>query len=221
MSVAGLLLAAGQGRRLGGVPKAQLVLHGRTLLEHGIWRLMPVVDEVVASVGRDEMPDAQRETMSADFSKPARAIEGGASRQESLHRLLQATAAEWVLVHEVARPLTPPGDLSAVVSAGTKHGAASLFRWLPVRDSIGVAHSGRLVGGVQRSQLVVLQTPQFYHRSALLAAHERAAAEGWSEEGTAHLAMRAGIDVHLVEGTTENLKVTYPEDWERLVRDVR
>jgi 2-C-methyl-D-erythritol 4-phosphate cytidylyltransferase len=217
MSIAGLLLAAGAGRRLGGHPKARLILNGRSLLEHGISRLLPFVDEVAAAV-EPSASDVEIDAFGEAFAnKKVVFVRGGASRQDSLCRLLRATQTEWVLVHEVARPLTPEAAFSATIAAARLHGAAAVYHKHTARDSVGLAQNGMLKTCLPRSDLVILQTPHVYRRVELIQAHERAETEAWQEEGTAAVALRAGIAIHLVECPGENLKVTYPEDWERVV----
>jgi len=215
-TVSGLLLAAGSGSRIGDVPKARLTHRGETLLVHGVRRMLPHVDELVVAVGADHVVEAEAELAEAGLGSGVRVVAGGDTRQESLARLLEAAEGEWVLVHEVARPLTPPEAFTDVLEAAAEAGAAVLCAQIPARDSIGVAENDRLARTLSRSSVVSLQTPHVYRRMVLLEAYARARAEGWTEEGTAALAVRAGIPVRLVETTSENLKITYPEDLERL-----
>jgi 2-C-methyl-D-erythritol 4-phosphate cytidylyltransferase len=201
---------------MGGHPKALLVLGSRSLLEHGIARILPHVDEVVAAVGPNELPEVRPEFEHAFNGKPVRIVAGGQTRQGSLLALLKATTAEWVLIHEVARPLTPEDLFPETLAAARLHGAAVTFRRHKERDSIGLVNGDSLECCVPRSNLVILQTPHAYRRDEILAAHQRAIAEGWKEEGTAPLALRARIPIHLVECLEENLKITYPEDWDQV-----
>ena len=218
MTVAGLLLAAGEGRRLGGTRKAKLVLGGKTLLAHGVERLAAFVDEIVMAVAPGDLEKARADIAHAQPKRelPLTVIEGGATRQDTMRKLLASTKAEWVLIHEVARPFTPADAFARVLAVARQHGGAALSRKISVRDSIGVtASDGRLARTVARAQLVSLQTPLAFRRAELVCAHERAVTENWNDEGTAALALHAGLAVHLVDGTTENLKITYPEDWKR------
>ncbi len=215
---AGLLLAAGNGTRLGGHPKARLVLQGRSLAAHGVELLLPHVDEVIVAVGADDHDQLACEIGAAFPDFPVRVIVGGETRARTVHRLLGSTSAAWVLLHEVARPLTPGEVFAEVLAEARRHGAAVACQRHLARDSIGIAEGGELRACVSRSKLVILQTPHAYRRSAILAAHERGLAKAWEEEGTAPLALRCGIRLRLVECLGENLKITYPEDWER-VRD--
>jgi 2-C-methyl-D-erythritol 4-phosphate cytidylyltransferase len=219
MSVAGLLLAAGEGRRLGGWPKARLVLRGATLLAHGVTRLVAFCDEVVIAVGAGDVAAASSEVRSMKHAQTARVIEGGDSRQQTLLRLLEKAQSEWVLIHEVARPFTPPEAFIAVLAAARQHGAAALFRRLSLSDSVGIIDGSRLTATISRSQVVALQPPLAFRRVDLLNVYQWASGSGTVEEGTAALALRAGIAVHLVESLTENLKITFPEDWERAQRE--
>src|SRR5687768_711428 len=123
-----LLLAAGQGSRLGaGVPKALVRVGGRTVLERSATALgrAPSVDAVLPVLGPEGGAAEALDELREVWAGPARlleAVEGGATRQGSLARGLaalarQAPEAEWVLVHDAARCLVEPGDADQVLAA--------------------------------------------------------------------------------------------------------
>ena len=53
MSVSGIILAGGLGRRMGGVDKGLQVLRGKPMIEHVIARLAPQVDEIVINANQN------------------------------------------------------------------------------------------------------------------------------------------------------------------------
>lgn len=200
-STAALLPAAGLGLRLGAGPKALLRLNGRPMLEIVLDSLKDEVDEIIIGV-----PPAH----SAKFRQlfpDHRLIEGGATRQATVQRLLQATSAEYVLIHDAARPFLPRAVTRRVMAAARQHGAASAA--LAVVDTLIERNSGR---PVPREELAAVQTPQAFARSLLVRAHEAASEHGVEATDDAGLVRLLGEQVQLVEGSPWLSKVTFGAD---------
>ena len=216
MSVAALVLAAGRGERFGGdVPKGFTSLAGRSLLAHSVLALAasPEIDHVIPVVppGRD----ARAEGCLAELEgvdKVLAAVEGGVERQDSMRAGLAAVpeGTEWVAVHDAARPLVRPALVSEVVRAAREHGAALLA--IPVRDTLKRAAEGRVIETLDRSEFWAAQTPQVFRREWLEQGLEKAAAEGLVATDCAQLVEALGMEVTIVEGDLDNLKITHPWD---------
>ena len=146
-------------------------------------------------------------------------VDGGATRQESVRLALQALAEAFpaissdnaVLIHDGARPLVSASDIRAVVDAVAASGAAVIGN--PLTNTVKlVASDGSVERTVPRSNLWQVQTPQGFRYGEILAAHERAAREGWAATDDSEIAELAGIRVAMVRGSTANVKLTTPED---------
>nr|WP_246580577.1 2-C-methyl-D-erythritol 4-phosphate cytidylyltransferase [Deinococcus aestuarii] len=198
---AALIPAAGSGTRLGLGPKAFVEVAGVSLLARSVAALAPLVDEVLVALPEGtEMPE----------DVPARAITGGATRQESVRGLLRATSAEVVLVHDAARPFLPTKVTHALLEAIPETGAATVAR--PVADTLVRGGAGRWGGLVPREGLWAVQTPQGFRRELLLRAHEAARAQGFTATDDAGLVVWQGGSVTLVPGDARLFKVTTPGD---------
>jgi 2-C-methyl-D-erythritol 4-phosphate cytidylyltransferase / 2-C-methyl-D-erythritol 2,4-cyclodiphosphate synthase len=143
-------------------------------------------------------------------------VAGGASRQASVRAGLEALAAgapvpDRVLVHDAARPVVPRGTVRRVLAALDE--AAGAIPAQPVADTLKRGEAGRIVATVPRDKLFRAQTPQGFRFGALLAAHRAATAEATDD---AQLLEAAGQPVALVEGSEANVKITFPEDLERV-----
>jgi 2-C-methyl-D-erythritol 4-phosphate cytidylyltransferase/2-C-methyl-D-erythritol 2,4-cyclodiphosphate synthase len=138
---------------------------------------------------------------------PESHIIGGATRQESVRRGLEALDASpprSVLIHDAARPLVDAGIIDRVIAALDAKPAA--IAALPVVDSLR-RESG---GPVDRDGLWQVQTPQGFWFGAILTAHRAATDDLATDDAT--LAEKSGIPVTLVEGAMSNLKVTRAGD---------
>jgi 2-C-methyl-D-erythritol 4-phosphate cytidylyltransferase/2-C-methyl-D-erythritol 2,4-cyclodiphosphate synthase len=170
---------------------------------------LPGLREVVVVLPPAEL-DRGRELLDAAGRRSAVCVAGGATRQESVRRGLDALGeVEVVLVHDAARPLLSPALARRVLEvARSGVGAVPV---LPVGDTLKRVRAGALAT-VPREGLLAAQTPQGFPRAMLLEAHRRAAAGGVTATDDAALCERFGFAVRAVEGEAANLKLTRPED---------
>ncbi len=217
-----VVVAAGASRRMAGADKLLAPVGGRPLLA---WTLAavaasPAVERIVlvTSPGRvDEITAAGWLPGRVDA-----VVGGGATRQVSVAagvRRLEALDPGHpdrpVLVHDGARPLVPPGLVTAVAAATATHGAA--IPVLPVAETLKRVAEGLVVETVDRAMLAAAQTPQGVRRGLLLEAWQRFPPDGPREfTDEAALLEACNILVHAVPGDPANLKVTLPDDLRRV-----
>lgn len=214
-STVGLIVAAGTGERFGGDgPKGFATLAGEPLLVHAVRTFLAcaAIDTVVLVVGPDSLGVATAALDLAGLEVGA-VVAGGASRQESVRRGLDACPdARVVAVHDAARPLVS-GDLVARTVAALVEPWAAVAPGLPVVDTMKLVREGAATGGVvrtvDRAGLWSVQTPQVFPMRTLAQVHAGAAG-GVTDD--LMLVERAGGSVRLIPGDRRNFKVTYPED---------
>ena len=216
-SVTAVILGAGRGDRFGSRPKALMELGGLTLLERAVGLVSPYCGQVIAGLPGELLEEAGRICSLSGVTLLA----GGATRQETVARLVQHVRGEFVLLHEVARPFATSAMVERLLDAVRRDGAASLSIPLPVRDGLAVCDGGFLESPLDRDRVVALQTPQAFRRDWLVEACERATCEGWSEQSTTFLLHRCDSRISLVEGDVDNLKLTWPEDWNHAMQRLR
>jgi 2-C-methyl-D-erythritol 4-phosphate cytidylyltransferase len=207
---AAVVAAAGSGLRLGAdVPKALVPLAGRPLVCWAVDGLRAGgVAQVVVVV-----PAAERAAFAAVLPPDVVLVDGGATRTASVRAGLAACdpAADVVLVHDAARPLTPP-DVVARVLAAVAGGAPAVVPVLPVVDTtVVVDGAGIVTGALPREQLRRVQTPQGFSRATLDDAYRRlpAGAELTDDAAVVHT---IGIKVATVPGDERSAKITVPHD---------
>jgi 2-C-methyl-D-erythritol 4-phosphate cytidylyltransferase len=206
----GIVAAAGSGLRLGAEqPKALVLLAGRPLVCWAVDALRAggVPDVVVA------VPAADRAAFAAALPADVVLIEGGASRTASVRAALAAVgkAADAVLVHDAARPLTPP-DIVARVLAALAGGAPAVVPVLPVVDTtVVVDDDGVVTDALDREPLRRVQTPQGFDRATLVDAYGRLP-EGTELTDDAAVVRTVGVTVSTVAGDERAAKVTVAHD---------
>jgi 2-C-methyl-D-erythritol 4-phosphate cytidylyltransferase len=206
----GIVAAAGSGLRLGAdLPKALVPLAGRPLVCWAVDALRAGgVDEVVVAV-----PETERAAFAAALGGDVVLVAGGPTRTASVRAALAAvTDADVVLVHDAARPLTPP-DVVARVLAALAAGAPAVVPVLPVADTVVVVEGEEITEAVPRATLRRVQTPQGFTRAALVDAY--AALEDAAElTDDAAVVRAAGHPVTTVDGDERAAKVTVSHDLE-------
>lgn len=217
--------AGGSGRRMKGrVPKIFLDLAGKPMLVRTleVFRGIRGIGEIILALPPRRISRAidryGRRFRDLGVTKIA---PGGASRQESVANALAVveSRADWVLVHDAARPLVTGREIRAVLRAARKTGAAILAR--PARDTLKqVDGRGRVVRTLDRTRIRHALTPQAFRAELLREAHRRRGGRPATDD--AQLVERLGRKISVVEGSNWNLKVTTSEDLRmarRLFRD--
>jgi 2-C-methyl-D-erythritol 4-phosphate cytidylyltransferase len=216
MRTVALVLAAGRGERLGHpLPKGFVPLAGRPLLLHALSVLEAVaeVERLVAVIPADAFDRYRRAIAGAGaLRKLAPPVAGGRERQDSVRSGLAALppGTELALVHDAARPLVRPEAVRRVVAAARATGAAILAA--PVRDTIKRVVDGRVAGTPPRAECWAAQTPQVFRVEILREALAKAEAEGVVATDDAQLVEALGVEVRVVAGDPDNLKITGRED---------
>ena len=200
-----LIAAAGFGRRLGLGPKALLELNHEPLIVWVTRKALLLSDDVVVAVPTGYLDTFRR------LCPLCRCIHGGATRQESVARLLGAAKRDWLALLEAARPFFSSDLLRAVWAAARETGAAGAF--LPLDVPAALLSENRVVRDFCRDEVAVFQSPQAYSRTLLEAVYEEAIRRQWQEQSTMQLLLRASHAVRAVPGEKTNIKVTTPEDW--------
>lgn len=229
-----IVTAAGSGERLGaGIPKAFVDLAGRTMLQRAVDTLLAsgVVDRVLVAV-----PSEMVGTATESLGGRVDVIPGGSERPETVLKALSALSVgrelqpgelqpgepqagdpQYVLVHDAARPLTPPAVIRRVIDA-LRAGSRAVIPVLPVSDTIkAVDANGTVLDTPERSGLRAVQTPQGFETALLRQVYGRATDLGVTDD--ASLVERAGIPVRTVPGDPLAFKITTPLDL-RLARAV-
>ena len=209
--------AAGVGRRMQSeLPKQYLPLHGRSLIEHALLSLLehPLIERVVVAIADS---DPWWETLAIAASPAVTRTAGGAERAESVLNGLHALAGvaapgDWVLVHDAARPCLQQEDLQRLISALSEHPVGGLLG-VPVHDTVKRAgQDGSVLETLPREQLWRAFTPQMFRYGPLLEALQEGCAAGRVITDEASAMEQAGHQPLLVEGRSDNIKVTRRED---------
>lgn len=216
-----IVVAAGRGARFGGqAPKQYVNLGGYPLLRHSltVFAKHPRIDSVIPVIRPDDLDLFLHAASGLDIREP---VSGGASRQDSVYRGLEALENEdpgKILIHDGARPKPGSGVIDRVLDA-LDGAAAGVIPVLPVPDTLKRIDGANIVREtVARDGVVRAQTPQGFLFKPLIAAHRACA--GMSLTDDAAVLEHCGHEVTTVEGDSENIKVTDNADLEAVAESL-
>lgn len=215
MTIAALIVAAGRGQRAGGVtPKQWRPLAGRRVIDWTLDAFLKAdrVDHIILVLHPDDMHKFPE-------GNGFKTVSGGTTRAASVRNglaYLQGCDASKILIHDVARPCVDQNTISRVIEALDNCDAVAPA--VPVTDALWYGKSGTVSGTQDREGLFRAQTPQGFDLSAIVSAHT-AHPDDAADDVT--IARAAGIDVHIVAGDEDNLKITFPGDFKRAERILR
>ncbi len=215
MLASAIIAAGGSGSRLGyEEPKQFLDLGGKPIIAWSLEAFSRAIEigEIVVVAPLDHLARAEEFAKKHCGTKPFKVVPGGATRQESVKNGLSASASsmELVAVHDAARPFISPDEIDAICMMAQELGAAILAR--KVDDTIKEVHEGIVTRTLDRSRLVAALTPQVCRKEDLLAAHGKAAADGFIGTDEASLLEYAGMNVVVEITSSVNFKITTETD---------
>ncbi|MEP3346111.1 MAG: bifunctional 2-C-methyl-D-erythritol 4-phosphate cytidylyltransferase/2-C-methyl-D-erythritol 2,4-cyclodiphosphate synthase [Litoreibacter sp.] len=206
-TVAAVIVAAGRGIRAGGeIAKQWQPLGGQRVIDVtcAVFNSHPRVDEVVLVLPED--------TPSEMHPSGVTCVTGGSSRDVSVLNGLRAVEGRFdlVLIHDGARPLVEHDVIHRVLEAlDSSEGAAPA---LAVSDALWSGDAGLVTGTKDRVGLFRAQTPQGFHLSKIIDAHQ---SHSGGAADDVEIARAAGLTVAIVDGSERNMKITTPEDFAR------
>ncbi|MEE1888520.1 2-C-methyl-D-erythritol 4-phosphate cytidylyltransferase [Pseudomonas carassii] len=214
--------AAGVGARMAADrPKQYLQLGGQTILEHSLDCFLdhPMLKGVVVSIAEQ---DPYWPGLRCASDPRIQRAPGGCERADSVLNallLLHAQGAsddDWVLVHDAARPNLARSDLDKLLSALAEDPVGGLLA-VPARDTLKRADGeGRVTATVDRSTVWQAYTPQMFRLGMLHRALAECLVSDVAVTDESSAIEWAGYAPRLVEGRSDNIKVTRPEDLEWL-----
>lgn len=222
-----IVLAAGQGRRMGGnVSKQYLELAGKPIIYYTLeaFQNSPLIDSIVLVTGPEQMAWCKEELVHKyNLTKVDTITTGGSERYISVWNGLQVIEDDMtqadregiVFIHDGVRPFIDEGILSRTMEAAYLYGACVAA--MPVKETIKIADENGFVESTPaRNRVWGIQTPQVFDFRLAYGAYQAAMASGRTDMTDDAMIVESFTDVKvkLVEGSYENIKITTPEDLE-------
>lgn len=208
-----IIVAGGTGTRMQSVvPKQFLSLNGLPVLMHTIQAftqstIKPDIILVLPAAYHDYWKELCH---THQFDTPHTLVTGGETRFHSVRNGLDLISADdntLVAIHDAVRPLTSNHIIETSYQYAQKHGNAVTA--VKSRDSVRQLVNDRSVS-LLRDQIYLIQTPQTFKISLLKKAYQQPYSQHFTDD--ASVVEQDGVEIHLTEGSHQNIKITFPED---------
>jgi 2-C-methyl-D-erythritol 4-phosphate cytidylyltransferase len=209
-----VIVAGGAGARLGHrLPKAFVELAGMPLFVHAleVFKNHALTDAIILVVP-EAMIDAAKEKIAfMQRDKKIHIIKGGKERCRSVQNGVKTSSAEWVMVHDAARPFLSHAVIDAVLEKTPHYDA--IITVTPETDTVRTFENDRCKATVDRNTLVRVGTPQLFRKSKLLKSFQFIDNAAFSPTDEAMLMEKMGIPVGIAWGDPLNFKITTKSDF--------
>lgn len=210
-----IIPAAGKSERFGEEKKTFAKLDGRPLFLRTIELFMnrENVCQIVLAAAPEDMGTLKNQYGANLGFLGVQVVEGGARRADTVAAALKVVSAkaDYVAVHDAARPCTPPDRIDAVFSEVQKTGAAILA--CPIVGTIKRVSAARVIEAtVSRESLYEAQTPQVFRKDVIVGAYGKLGSAGDEVTDDAQVVERYGHPVSIVVCDATNIKVTTKGD---------
>ncbi|MGM8897730.1 MULTISPECIES: 2-C-methyl-D-erythritol 4-phosphate cytidylyltransferase [unclassified Psychrobacter] len=232
-SVHAMIVAAGRGSRFGAsVAKQYTKLQGQTLLQNSVARLASstYIDKCLLVISAD---DSTAQTL--DFALPIDYAIGGNERWQSVQAGVEAIAnagakdSDLVLIHDAARPAVPRSDIDKVIEAAMLEPYGAILA-TPVADTLKVSTDSNdqyeptdrpvstnnqhsyIKRTIDRSHMWQAQTPQVFRIGQLQQVLAYVSEHQLVITDEASAFEHLNLPIRLVDGSRQNIKLTYPDD---------
>ena len=206
-----IIVAGGSGSRMGSAtPKQFLELLGLPILMHTLKKFQKSIadGEIILALPEKEQSTWQSLCEKHHFDVSHQIVSGGESRFHSVQNALQKVKEKSIVaIHDGVRPLVSKTVINNCIQSAEKFGAA--IPTLPMQDSIRkISDNGSQIA--DRSQFVLVQTPQCFQSEVILTAYQQEYQNSFTDD--ASVVEQLGHKIYLVKGNKENIKITTPED---------
>jgi 2-C-methyl-D-erythritol 4-phosphate cytidylyltransferase len=216
MKVSAIIPAAGSGERFGEEKQFKL-LSGRPLFFHTLKLFLQsdYIDEIIVAVPSANVDSTHRDVLSMSAGKPVKVVAGGTRRQDSVKNGIDVSDSDSTLVciHDAARPFVTEDLIQRSISACEFADGAVVG--IPSKDTVKISENGLVKETLDREKIWLAQTPQCFHKNKLLQALYYAETENLTGTDESALMEAMGFSIKLVDGDSNNFKITTKDDWIR------
>ena len=216
MKVSAIIPAAGSGERFGEEKQFKL-LSGRPLFFHTLKLFLQsdYIDEIIVAVPGANVGSTHRDVLSMSAGKPVKVVAGGTRRQDSVKNGIDVSDSDSTLVcvHDAARPFVTEDLIQRSISACEFADGAVVG--IPSKDTVKFSENGLVKETLDREKIWLAQTPQCFHKNKLIQALYYAETENLTGTDESALMEAMGFSIKLVDGDSNNFKITTKDDWIR------
>lgn len=205
-----IITAGGIGKRMkSSLPKQFLLVNEKPILMHTIEQFYHYDPkfELILTLPEDWHHFWEELMAEHDFQIPHRVVSGGEQRYHSVKNALNYCQGDYIFVHDGVRPVVDNDLIARCVQKLRKSDA--VIPVVPVFESLRKNVDGHTVA-VDRTEYIIVQTPQCFKREAILKGYEKDFHPGVTDDAT--IVEEAGYLITTVQGNKNNIKITHQAD---------
>lgn len=204
MEISGIIVGAGEGKRIGNRNKSFLKILDKDILAYSfeVLKSIPEIKEIVIVLNEDNIKNSFEYLTNPN----TKVVQGGRERWQSVQNGIRNVQHQFVLIHDAARPIINRNFIYRIIN-GMSEKVSGVIPAVPVKATIKQVSGDFFVEKtVPRDYLFEVQTPQLFRKEVLLDAYDKVCLTGITDESV--LLERLKVPVKVVEGLEENIKIT-------------
>lgn len=217
-----VIVSAGKGTRMknnNNISKQHIDIFGKSIIVRTIEKFFYLnsINEIILVINSDEEEYFNNKVLNLfGYSSKIKLVYGGKERFESVYLGLKKVSPESdiVLVHDGVRPFVTKDNIENIIYYSRKYGAATLA--VKSKDTIKYVKDKKINGNIDREYSYMIQTPQGFKKDILLDSYNKFKNGEFGEEffptDDSSLVNKNGMDVYVVEGDYNNIKITTISD---------
>ena len=214
MKVTGIILAAGNSTRFGQNKNKNLfTVKGRPIIEYSVeaFNTADKVDDIILVIKEEEKEYFENIVNTMNLNKSVKYVYGGASRKASVYNAISQTTADYVVIHDGARPNIKLTYIDKSLEEMENFKGTTIA--VKSKDTIKICDNSNVVQNTtNRQNTWLIQTPQCFDRNILKNAHEKFDLNDESITDDCMVLEKCGYQIKVIEGDYSNIKVTTFDD---------
>lgn len=209
MKVSLILTCAGKGERAGKDKNKLLVkVNGTDCFTRTLSSFIKtgLIDEYIFTASETDFDEISKRVKDIGV-----VVLGGKTRTESVKNALKLVTGDIVLIHDGARPFITQRVIKDCINNARAYGGTVVA--VKSRDTV-VRANDKIDDYLGKSQIYIVQTPQAFKTKEIIKAYDQASGNSFNDDGEVYKNFIG--DVYITEGDYNNVKITYPEDFELL-----
>ena len=212
-----IIVAAGNGKRMNSnINKQFLNISYKPVIAHTIqvFENINEIDEIIVVTKNNLLDYLKIEIVDKyNFTKVKKIVPGSYERQYSVFEGIKNidNTNSIVLVHDGVRPFVKKENIVDTIISAYEYGSGVLG--VRVKDTIKMSNNNNIIQStLERGNLWSIQTPQTFRYDIIYNAHSEAIKNNFLGTDDSILVEKINIDVKIIEGDYNNIKITTNED---------
>lgn len=212
--ITAIIAAAGSSTRMNGINKQLFEICGKPVVAHTIdaFERAQAITDIVIVTKEENIAEYKELCTLYGYKKVTAIICGGKERYDSVQNGIKAcSGADYIAIHDGARACITPKQIDMLCRVAISKGA--VIPGCTVTDTVKRVKDGKITENIDRQGLFTVQTPQIFKADMLKDAYGKFTGEMVTDDSA--VVANAGYDVHIVEMSPTNIKITTPDDLEK------